>query len=207
MMKVLRNAIVKETEKTVAKWLTFEKKHLIERFCTSLMRKKYDLGEISEENAYKKACDKMQKIEILEQEKRIALLSKIEQSKDIEQIKISVEWKKSYTWGMNPHVELSAYSCDNCYTSTASASGCGYDKESQAVAEALNSIYGIKKLLVEKIDFIKEQKPYGITTYNIIPCFSGGVGMSCFTSFFKEINWNVSEMHGKTYDCYIFNKN
>jgi hypothetical protein len=205
MMKVLRNAIENETTKEIIEWAKSE--NLIIRFSTAYIYNKYKSGEISEEKAYKKAYDKMLKTMHNDRNKKLEKLAKIEQAQDIEQIKISVEWKKSYTWGMNPHVELSAYSCNNCYTSTASASGCGYDKESQAVAEALNSIYGIKKLLVKKIDFIKEQKPYGITTHNIIPCFSGGVGMNCFTSFFKEINWNVSEMHGKTYDCYIFTKN
>lgn len=194
-----------ETTKRITEWA--ESENLIRRFSTDYIYGKYQAGEITHEKAYKKAYDKMIKTMYKERNKKLEKLIKIEQAEDIEQIRISVEWKKSATWGSNPHVELSAYSSNSCDTAKSTASGCGYDKESQAIAEALNSIYGVRKLLIEKLDYINEKKPYGINQYGIIPSFSGGVGTNCFTSFFKDIGWKVTEMHGKTYDSYIIEKN
>lgn len=203
-MNKLRSAIEKETTKRIIEWADDDR--LIERFTTDYTYKKYRAGEISQDKAYKKAYDKMVKTMYTERENKLSKLEKYENAQDIERVKISVEWKKSYTWGMNPHVDLSAYSCNNLYTSNSTASGCGYDKQSEAVANALNGIYGIRKLLIEKLDYIEQKKPYGVNLYSNIPAFSGGVGVDCYRSFFKAIGWNWEEMHGKTYDCYILTR-
>ena len=200
----MKEKIRNETVKRIVDWT--ENENLIRQFSTDYMYNKYKAGEITQEEAYKKAYNKMVQTMEKERDKKLEKLTKIEQAEDIEQIRISVEWKNSRAWGSNPHVVLSAYSSNNCYDAKAKASGCGYDKESQAIAEALNSICGIRKLLIEKLDYINEKKPYGINQYGIIPAFSGGVGTKCFTSFFKDIGWKVTEMHGKTYDSYVIVK-
>ena len=200
----LTNAIENETTKEIIKWA--ESENLIIRFSTDYTYNKYKAGEIPQDKAYKKAYDKMLKTMYNNRDKELKNLERIEQAQDIELIKISVEWKNSRIWGSNPHVELSAYSSNNCYTANSTASGCGYDKQSQAIAEAMNSVYGIRKLLIEKLDYINEKKPYGINQYGIIPAFSGGVGTNCFTSFFKDIGYTVTEMHGETYDSYVIVK-
>ena len=181
----MKNKIESEAVKRIVEWA--ESENLIRRFSTDYTYGKYQAGEITYEKAYKKAYNKMVKTMYEERNKKLEKLEKIETSQDIKQIIISVEWRKSTAWGSNPHVELSAYSVNSCDTAKATASGCGYDKESQAIAKALNSIDGIRKLLIEKLDYINEKKPYGINQYGIIPAFSGGVGTECFTSFFKNI--------------------
>ena len=200
----MKNKIRNEAIKRIADWA--ENENLIRQFSTDYMYNKYKAGDFPQEEAYKKAYDKMVRTMYKERDEKLEKLTKIEQAEDIEQIKISVEWKNSRAWGSNPHVEISAYSSNGCDTAKATASGCGYDKESQAIAEALNSINGVRKLLIEKLDYINEKKPYGINQYNIIPAFSGGVGTDCFTSFFKDIGWKVTEMHSKTYDSYVIVK-
>jgi hypothetical protein len=200
----MKDKIRNEAVKRIADWA--ENENLIRRFSTAYTYKKYQAGDFPHEEAYKKAYANMVKTMYKERDKKLEKLTKIEQAEDIEQIRISVEWKNSRAWGSNPHVELSAFSANSCYTAKATASGCGYDKESQAIAEALNAIDGVRKLLIEKLDYINERKPYGINQYGIIPAFSGGVGTNCFTSFFKDIGWKVTEMHGKTYDSYVIEK-
>lgn len=200
-MKELRKKIRDEAVKRIVEWA--ESENLIKQFSTDYTYEKYKAGEITHENAHKKAYGKMVKTMYKERDKKLEKLTKIEQAEDIEQINISVEWKNSRAGGSNPHVTLSAYSSNSCYTANAKASGGGYDKESQAIAEALNAINGIRKLLLDKLDYIDEKKPYGIIQYGIIPSFSGGVGTECFTSFFNNIGWTVAEMHGKTYDSYV----
>ena len=58
--------------------------------------------------------------------------------------RVSVEWKKSRVWGYNPAVTVDAWTVDTdgaqeCATTTGRASGCGYDKQSTAIAEAFNA--------------------------------------------------------------------
>ena len=66
--------------------------------------------------------------------------------------RISVEWKKSRVWGYNPAVTVDAWTVDadgvaECTTTTGRASGCGYDKQSAAIAEAFNASPAILKAL------------------------------------------------------------
>ena len=66
--------------------------------------------------------------------------------------RVSVEWKKSRMWGYNPHATVDAWTVDadgaqECTTTTGRASGCGYDKQSAAIAEAFNASPAILKAL------------------------------------------------------------
>lgn len=66
--------------------------------------------------------------------------------------RISVEWKKSREWGYKPHTTVDAWTVDadgvtECTTTTGRASGCGYDKQSAAIAEAFNASPAILKAL------------------------------------------------------------
>ena len=56
--------------------------------------------------------------------------------KPVKSITITIEWKKSRTWGMNPNANAQVEYKDGTYdTGSASASGCGYDKESTVIRE------------------------------------------------------------------------
>lgn len=60
------------------------------------------------------------------------------------EITITIEYKRSGTWGHNPHANVRASVIDNNNriiaqdTSTDYASGCGYDKTSAAICYAFN---------------------------------------------------------------------
>ena len=102
----------------------------------------------------------------------------------INKIVIAIEWKKSATWGNNPHAEVKIfYNNNHIEIFTGSASGCGYDKRSAATAQAFNKCEALKALLykaenkrlknhseVTRRDFIG----YG-SGYSSIPCFDGGL--------------------------------
>lgn len=137
---------------------------------------------------------------------------------------LSVEWKKSYMWGMNPRVST------NYGFIGSSVGGCGYDKLSTATAEALNNdlrllkiIYTLKELeLNNRKPTYKEQNGedtkeerginqflfgYG-SGYGIFPRFEGGVGVSCHERIIERIGlkWeNVAS--GKTYDVFRISLN
>ena len=115
-------------------------------------------------------------------------------------IQISTEWARNKTWGLNPHTEIWAL---GQYT-TGRASGCGYDKLSSSIAEALNKNKYIMALLYKAKNKLKKL-PYG-SGYGALPYFEGGVGYSSTRSVleavgFKETAYNET----KTSDYSQFN--
>ena len=163
----------------------------------------YQAGKIDRRKAVELATVRAFR-EIDEQErKQLEKLRTAENAPDLQYIYISVEWTRSRTWGAIPHAKIRTN--NGIYTGT--ASGCGYDKESAAIAEALNQSPEIMKLLHN----IKEKHPakahrelfgYG-SGYGILPYFEGGVGYSCFETIFTRCGCVCSRTgSGKMFDCY-----
>jgi len=130
-------------------------------------------------------------------------------AQDVQKVTITIEWKKNRTWGNNPSAEARvSYLNGTCdHFSSGSIGGCGYDKESTAVAKCVNQINGILKALYLKKD--KQAKKtnrevfgYG-AGYGILPNIEGGVGVSCYPEIFKKIGFEFKGItHGKTFDVY-----
>lgn len=121
----------------------------------------------------------------------------------LEYLEIKVEWSRSQTWGYNPHVEARAqYANIGTLYNTGYASGCGYDKESTAVASAIDEI--MKPFILNNFSTLKDPSVYGVCNYGL--CFEGGVGMSSFIKAFKACGYEVHESHGKSFDSYIIVK-
>lgn len=130
-------------------------------------------------------------------------------AQDVQKVTITIEWKRSQMWGNNPSAEARVHylngTCD--HFSSGSIGGCGYDKESTAVAKCVNQINGILKALYLKKD--KQAKKtnrevfgYG-AGYGILPNIEGGVGVSCYPNIFKKIGFEFKGVtHGKTFDVY-----
>lgn len=131
-------------------------------------------------------------------------------SKDIESINISVEWKKSQTWGANPTATAKInYTDGSCGYFDGKASGCGYDKESAAIATALNCSHSVQKLLFVCSENDPDNKIYGYYNANrgYFPYISGGVGVSCYNSVFNLCGYKFEQTNsGKTFDCYLISK-
>ena len=186
----------------------------IRREATAHTWEQYQRGEIDRDKAIERATRRA----LREIDKRtagyVAQLDAAEAAPDIYSIDISVEWHKSRTWGHNPSVK--AYGSISTY---GSASGCGYDKESAAVAEALNSDPAIMKILYSiKENGLRDGQTsasaetctghdnrticgYG-AGYSVVPYFEGGVGVNCFWNILKKAGYTVKEHHGKTSDFY-----
>lgn len=132
----------------------------------------------------KKECEK-------EIEKRFERLDQIAKTKKPNNIKISVEWVKNRTWGMNPRAEVWA----NGYT-TGNASGCGYDKLSSAISYAFNKNDSILNLILNEIEFYYRHKNYNIREaigYGVdVWGFSYGVGYSSFKNIFNNLGAKVN---------------
>lgn len=133
-------------------------------------------------------------------------------------IRIDVRWKKSKTWGANPTAEVWA---DEYLGISRSIGGCGYDKESTAIAEPLNRSKKMAKIAIiaKYLDFRygnlgwKEKQGKDIFTYSYGVRFSifhnsgiyweGGVGASSFMNCIKTAGYKMdAEFHPKYSDNY-----
>lgn len=128
------------------------------------------------------------KPETKEQKRREKERARIQAEKDqkpIRKMTIAIEWKKSRTWGYNPHASAEIHYRDgsfgrfNGYT----CSGCGYDKTSTVIAEIFNDHLKYK-LWKKPFESTKIKKPYGIRFGKHESFqdryYEGGVGMSCY---------------------------
>lgn len=145
-------------------------------------------------------------------QKQLTHLQTVEQASDLESITVSIEWKKSRMWGNNPTAD--ARVCDKEYGhnyNSGSIGGCGYDKESTAIAQAVNQSNSFLKAMYQ----VKEQNVatnnrdlfgYG-SGYGILPRLEGGVGVSCYPKIFETIGFVFKNTaSGKTFDVYTVTK-
>lgn len=107
---------------------------------------------------------------------------------------VSVEWKRSATWGKNPRATAKIKTKNGTTVLTGSSvSGCGFDKLSEAVARALNASNALKKVLYQKFEEALQNDPaaslYSVLGYGSgykLPELEGGCGVSTFREIFKN---------------------
>lgn len=129
---------------------------------------------------------------------RLQKLAEVEAAELPQVINISVEWHRSSVWGYNPTAEISAERRRTYGT----ASGCGYDKESAAVAAALNANPEALKVIYQYVE--KGGKlPYGASIWAGLPSFDGGCGVSCIRSIFEACGYEWRTVgSGELFNCY-----
>lgn len=228
----LKKAVNKEVKSNKAKDLKhFEELESLEKkeyYITQWIYKK-SLNAVYKKSQAKTEAQKKQtlkklialKYEAVKADK-IAKIEKAEQlltsGVKLENIEITIEWKKSSVWGYNPHAKIDYYIFNGSHnefkTFTGSASGCGYDKRSTATAEAFNKCDILKALLYKKENERLKKAPekarydyigYG-AGYGALPYFEGGVGFGSHETILKNLGFkntcfNESNKH---FDYYIF---
>lgn len=146
----------------------------------------------------------------------IEKIKEVKNSGELISVKISIEWKQNKTWGSNPTAEAWLnYKKDGFintkYVNSGSIGGCGYDKRSTAVAQALNQFDEIlKPLFILKNKNITKNNHeifgYG-SGYGILPSIEGGVGVSCYNKIFNSIGYEFKSVaSGKIFDVYEITK-
>lgn len=133
---------------------------------------------------------------------RLQKLAEVEAAELPQVINIFVEWHRSAVWGYNPSAEIFA----ERRRTYGKASGCGYDKESAAVAEALNASPEALKIIYKYVDE-GGALPYGAIVWAGLPSFDGGVGVSCYRSIFEACGyeWRTVAI-SKTFNCYTIER-
>lgn len=119
-------------------------------------------------------------------------------------ITVNVEWGKSRLYGANPYATVYA----SGHTTTGRATGCGYDKESAAVASALNQNPAILRIWCDNDEAGGKfaYSMYGGIKDKCLPWMDGGCGMSAVKSVFAGLGYSCTESHGSRFDSYVFTK-
>ena len=178
---------------------------------TNAQIKKYNNNDLTIKQLKEILKNKIIKEYEKRKEKELKRIETIEQANEkITVINISINWVKSSTWGYNPHATVTT---DLNEITEGKASGCGYDKESASIAEALNKNNNILKLLYiaknKKLTFKNNNNHdllgYG-SGYGVLPYFEGGVGASSLMNIFRKLGYNVTEYHTEKSDFYTITK-
>ena len=188
----------------------------IERWSTPAKWTAYKTGMISRERAVQLATARALRDLCKGYGENLAKLDAIAAAPDLESVSICVEWKRSRMWGMNPTA--------TCITNepdifTGHASGCGYDKRSAAIADALNASPAVLKMLYTAAEaalaagqtFTRNNDScvswryvlgYG-SGYSILPYFESGVGVSAFETIFRNCGYALRcSFEHRNFDSY-----
>ena len=130
--------------------------------------------------------------------KRFERIHEVEEVEAPAAVSVVVEWYKSRTWGMNPRARVAA----ERVATYGSASGCGYDKQSAAIASAFNQNPEMLKILYDHAE-AGEAFPHGVRVWAGLPSFDGGCGVSCFYSIFEACGYTFRKVaSARRFDVY-----
>lgn len=195
----------------------------LKQYSTPTRWEQYKAGTIDRAKAVELATKRAAKEVEKELTKKLTRLEMAKAAPALGSLSISVEWVRSRTWGANPTATVQAYDQRGQYigTYTGHASGCGYDKESAAVADALNQCPTVLKMLYENAEkaLTEGKNPESKTTctgicwsdalgygsgYSVLPYFEGGVGIGSHQSIFNNCGYKFRRTaSGKMFDCYL----
>lgn len=226
MFKKIEAAIKREIKdylnnsvKVIKNGNEYDKDAGIRRYLTAYMWDRYTAGKITRKEAIEKATARAVAKYEKDLEKDLARLEAYEHAGRLESVNISVEWKKSRVWGYNPAARVAVIWIDNDGNHRSgvyygSASGCGYDKRSAAVGEALNQCEAVRGMLCRYANkrYNKDIRTGGRAIcygcgYSSIPYFEGGVGVSCFREAFELCGYEwIENTAGELSDFYYISK-
>lgn len=205
-MKNLINAVTMENGKNLEaciKAIQDKENYCINRYLTDLRIDQLKKGIIDRDTAEKIAIKKAKKEHDARLNKEIEKINFINSASDFKSLTINIEWKKSKMWGNNPRAIITGDS----YADSGYIGGCGYDKESTAISQALKECNTFMKLLYTvKNDNIDKHNHelfgYG-SGYGILPYYEGGVGTSCLYKICDSIGLQLKHIAGgSNYDVY-----
>jgi hypothetical protein len=123
----------------------------------------------------------------------------IENAPDFKSLNISIDWKRSQMYGMNPTATLEVWTERSYASYTAKVTGCGYCKLSAVMSDVFNQSLSLRKLILNN-----DRLTYGLKdTY-----FSGrGVGVNTLQNAFDCLGLKLKLIAtGKTFDVFTVNR-
>lgn len=187
----------------------------IKLYSTDTRLNQYTNGLISREKAVEYAKKRAKKELEKSLNEDLVLLENIANAPTFNRIDVVVEWKLNRTWGNNPHATVNVHAANITETYTGKASGCGYDKRSTAVSNALNQSFSVLQALCDKKEKILESMEKlenlmtfdeffesvnskirntlgaGVSYYNVIPKLEYGVGIKSTLEVFEKLSFET----------------
>lgn len=176
----------------------------MKRESTATRWTQYKRGEISREKCAEYATERAARRIEKETAAAIDHAEKISNAAEVEAITIYINWTRS-SGTMNPHAEVKVYTDRGTYTARGSAYGGNYNKESAAIAEALNEIDAALKIIYDQRE--NDINIYGTALYSAAPRYERGTGVNQLKKILKESNIiMISHDETKTTDHYYFER-
>lgn len=181
------NSLKESTNELLSRWWVKDR-------TTPMQRAKAFKGLITTKELKKIVADKIKREANKKIEEFNIKCDEIAKAEDIKTITIRVDWVKNKTWGMNPHAE--SITSNGYFFGT--ASGCGYDKLSTAVASALNQDISILKRLYNEFERalrkgLSPRDAIGYGSGYTYPYFEGGVGYGSLKRIFDNLGAKVNQ--------------
>ena len=189
------------------------KEEALKNYSTATRWNQYQAGKIDREKAVEYATKRITREYTKSLDKDLEKIATAEQAEQPETITINVTWNRNKIWGYNPTAEITITTAHSARTYTGHASGCGYDKESAAVCNALNespealkALYSAKEKAIEAGNTSTsnaELIEYG-AGYGAIPYYEGGVGMNSIVRVLTKCGLNMKHEHSGKHSNYYF---
>ena len=176
----------------------------MKRESTTTRWTQYKRGEISREKCAEYATERAARRIDKETAAAIEHAEKISNAPTLEGITIYINWTRN-SGTYNPHAEIKVYTDRGTYTARGSAYGGNYNKESAAIAEALNEIDAALKVIYDQRE--NDIKIYGTALYSAAPKYERGTGVNQLEKILKESDIIlISHDETKTTDHYYFER-
>lgn len=139
-----------------------------------------------------------------EEAKKALRIENEKNQKPVQELTITIEWKKSKTWGANPHASVRGRYTDGQYFSSETnytCTGCGYDKESTVIADIFNDFLKYKLHQLQQTEG-RPKTPYGARLGEWLG-YEGGVGTSSYYRIGEFIGGKFENIaSGKTFGVF-----
>lgn len=166
--------------------------------------RQYERGQITRDQCEQYATERAARRIDRETAAAIARAEEISNAAAVEGITIYVNWTRS-GGAYNPHAEIKVYTNRGTYTGYGSAYGGNYNKESAAIADALNEIPAALKIIYDQRE--NDVKIYGTALYNAAPKYERGTGVNQIRTILEAANiLLISHDETKTTDHYYFER-
>jgi hypothetical protein len=182
-------------------------------FLTEFEKSKIKAGRFGVEHYAENITKRINKTYKAQEIDRLNAIFKID--KEIKRIIVATDWRRGSMQANQCRAEIKVTYADYCTEVFESerTGGCGYDKESTAIADAFNRINALlKELALKASEAIEQGKEYGEYIgygcgYSTLPYFEGGVGFSSQEKILNSLGYKMNHLHWtKKSDIYEFVK-
>lgn len=206
-------ALAKKVEAEYIEKVAQETANSESEYLTEFEKSKIKTGRFPVEHYAENIVKRLNKIHTAREIDRLNAV--FSNDKEIKRIVVATNWRRGSMQANQCKAEVKVTYADYSTETFESerTGGCGYDKESTAIADAFNRINALlKELALKANEAIKkgegycEYIGYGCG-YNTLPYFEGGVGFNSQAKILSSLGYKMNHLHWtKKTDVYEFIK-